>query len=68
MPGDQPTALVAEPIGSQLPSVVLLQHVAAGGALQLAQLAAVQERQWRLDAELLGQLLDRRSIHGWPGP
>jgi purine catabolism regulator len=60
VPGDQPTALVAEPVGSQLPSLVLLHHIATGGALELAQLAAVQERQWRLDADLLGQLLDRR--------
>jgi purine catabolism regulator len=60
VPGDQPTALVAEPVGSQLPSLVLLHHIATGGALELAQLAAVQERQWRLDADLLSQLLDRR--------
>ena len=60
VPGDQPTALVAEPIGSQLPSLVLLHHIATGGALELAQLAAVQERQWRLDADLLSQLLNRR--------
>ena len=45
MPGDQPTALVAEPAGSQLPSLVLLHHIATGGALELAQLAAAQERQ-----------------------
>jgi hypothetical protein len=60
VPGDQPTALVAEPVGSELPSLVLLHHIATGGALELAQLAAVQERQWRLDADLLSQLLDRR--------
>ena len=60
VPADQPTALVAEPVGSQLPSLVLLHHIATGGALELAQLAAVQERQWRLDAHLLSQLLDRR--------
>src|SRR5262249_57548999 len=59
VPGDQPTALVAEPAGSELPSLVLLHHIATGGALELAQLSAVQERQWRLDARLLGQLLDR---------
>jgi purine catabolism regulator len=60
VPGDQPTALVAEPVGGQLPSLLLLHHIATGGALELAQLAAVQERQWRLDADLLSQLLDRR--------
>lgn len=60
VPGDQPTALVAEPIGSQLPSLVLLHHIATGGALELAQLAAAQDRQWRLGANLLSQLLDRR--------
>lgn len=60
VPGDQPTALVAEPAGNQLPSLVLLHHIATGGALELAQLAAVQERQRRLGADLLSQLLDRR--------
>lgn len=60
VPGDQPTALVAEPVGNELPSLVLLHHIATGGALELAQLAAVQERQRRLGADLLSQLLDRR--------
>jgi PucR family transcriptional regulator, purine catabolism regulatory protein len=60
VPGDQPTALVAEPVGNQLPSLVLLHHIATGGALELAQLGAVQERERRLGAELLSQLLDRR--------
>jgi purine catabolism regulator len=60
VPGDQPTALVAEPVGGQLPSLVLLHHIATGGALELAQLAAAQERQRRAGAELLSQLLDRR--------
>jgi purine catabolism regulator len=68
VPGDQPTALVAEPAGRQLPSLVLLHHIATGGALELAQLAAVQERQWRLDADLLGQLLDRRIDPRVAGP
>ncbi len=60
VPGDQPTALVAEPVGNQLPSLVLLHHIATGGAVELAQLAAMQERQRRLGADLLSQLLDRR--------
>jgi purine catabolism regulator len=60
VPGDQPTVLIAEPVGGQFPSPVLLQHVATGGALELAQLAAARERQRRLGAELLSQLLDRR--------
>jgi PucR family transcriptional regulator, purine catabolism regulatory protein len=60
VPGDNPTALVVEPIGDQLPSPVVLQHVAVGGALELAQLTAGQERQRRLGADLLAQLLDRR--------
>jgi purine catabolism regulator len=60
VPGDQPTVLVAEPTGSQLPSLVLLHHIATGGALELAQLAAAQERQRRLGGELLSQLLHRR--------
>jgi PucR family transcriptional regulator, purine catabolism regulatory protein len=60
VPGDQPIALVAEPVSNELPSLVLLHHIATGGALELAQLAAVQERQRRLGADLLRQLLDRR--------
>jgi purine catabolism regulator len=60
VPGDSPTALLVEPIGDQMPSPVLLQHVAAGGALELAQLTARQERQRRLGADLLAQILDRR--------
>jgi PucR family transcriptional regulator, purine catabolism regulatory protein len=60
VPGEQPTVLVAEPAGSQLPSLALLHHIATGGALELAQLAALQERQRRLSADLLSQLLDRR--------
>src|SRR5260370_1014872 len=60
VPGDHPTALVVEPVGDQLPSLVVLQHVAVGGALELAQLTAGQERQRRLGADLLAQLLDRR--------
>jgi purine catabolism regulator len=60
VPGDQPIALIAEPIGNELPSLVLLHHMAVGGALELAQLAAVQERQRKLGADLLAQLLDRR--------
>ncbi|HEY6278273.1 MAG TPA: PucR family transcriptional regulator ligand-binding domain-containing protein, partial [Streptosporangiaceae bacterium] len=68
VPGDQPTALVAEPVGSQPPSLVLLHHIATGGALELAQLAAVQERQQRLGADLLGQLLDHRIDERMAGP
>jgi PucR family transcriptional regulator, purine catabolism regulatory protein len=60
VPGDHPTALVVEPISDQLPSPVVLQHVAVGGALELAQLTAGQERQRRLGADLLARLLDRR--------
>src|SRR5260370_33379882 len=60
VPGDHPTALVVEPVGDQLPSLVVLQHVAVGGALELAQLTAGQERQRRLGADVLAQLLDRR--------
>jgi purine catabolism regulator len=59
VPGDQPTVLVAEPAGGQLPSLILLHHIATGGALELAQLAAAQERRRQAGAELLGQLLDR---------
>ncbi|MHB1740208.1 MAG: PucR family transcriptional regulator [Actinomycetes bacterium] len=60
VPSDRPTALVVEPLGNQLPGTVLLQHAAAGGALELAQLTARQERQRRVGADLLVQLLDRR--------
>jgi purine catabolism regulator len=60
VPGPRPTALIAEPVGGELPSLVLLHHIATGGALELAQLAAMQERQRSLGADLLSQLLDRR--------
>lgn len=60
VPGDHPTALVVEPLGGQLPSPVLLQHVAVGGALELAQLTAQQERERRLGADMLARLVDRR--------
>ena len=59
VPGAQPSVLIAEPVDGELPSLVLLHHIATGGALELAQLAAVQERQRRLGADLLSQLLDR---------
>lgn len=62
VPAARPTALVIEPVGNQLPSTVLLQHAAAGGALELAQLTARQERQRRAGADLFTQLVDRR-IH-----
>jgi len=57
VPGDQPTALVAEPTGEQLPSLGLLQHVATVGALELTQLAADRESRRRRGSDLLGQLL-----------
>jgi purine catabolism regulator len=60
MPGEHVTALVVEPVDGQLPSPVLLQHVAVGGALELARLTESQERQRRLGADLLARLLDRR--------
>lgn len=60
VPGDQPTALVVEPLGSQLPSPVLLQHIATGAALELAQFVAAREQQRTLGADLLGQMMDRR--------
>jgi PucR family transcriptional regulator, purine catabolism regulatory protein len=68
VPGDQPAALVAEPVGDQLPSLVLLHHIATGGALELAQLGAVQERQRKQGADLLSQLLDRRIDQRAAGP
>jgi purine catabolism regulatory family protein/PucR-like helix-turn-helix protein len=60
VPGEQPAVLVAEPTGAQLPSPLLLHHIATGGALEIAQLAAAQEQQRKLGERLLGQLLDRR--------
>jgi PucR family transcriptional regulator, purine catabolism regulatory protein len=60
VPGDAPTALLVEALGDQLPSPVLLQHIAVGGALELAQLTAGQERQRRVGADLLTRILDRR--------
>ncbi|WP_406493495.1 PucR family transcriptional regulator ligand-binding domain-containing protein [Streptomyces sp. NBC_01604] len=59
VPGDQPTALVAEPTGEQLPGLDLLQHVATVGALELTQLTADRESRRRRGADLLRQLLDR---------
>lgn len=60
VPGDASTALLVEALGDQLPSPVLLQHIAVGGALELAQLTAGQERKRRVGADLLAQTLDRR--------
>jgi hypothetical protein len=59
VPGGQPAVLVAEPVnGGALPSTVLLRHVATAGALEIAQLAAAQERQRKLGEKLLGQLAE----------
>ena len=60
MPGEHPAALVVESTDGQLPSTVLLHHVAVGGALELARLTEAQERERRLGANLLTRLLDRR--------
>jgi PucR family transcriptional regulator, purine catabolism regulatory protein len=60
VPGAQPTVLIAEAVSGELPSLVLLHHIATGGALEVAQQAAKQERQWQLGSDLLSQLLDRR--------
>ncbi|MEV0641083.1 PucR family transcriptional regulator ligand-binding domain-containing protein [Streptomyces sp. NPDC050619] len=59
VPGDQPTALVAEPTGEQLPSLDLLQHVATVGALELTQLTADRDSRRRRGTDLLRHLLDR---------
>jgi purine catabolism regulator len=60
MPGERATALVVESAGGELPSMVLLHHVATGGALELARLTEAQERERRIGAGLLTRLLDRR--------
>jgi purine catabolism regulator len=60
MPGEHPTALVVESAGGPLPSTVLLHHIAAGSALELARLRESQERERRLGANLLTRLLERR--------
>lgn len=60
VPGAQPTVLVVEPLGTEFPSPLMLQHLAVGGALELAQLVATQDRRRRLSADLLSQLLDGR--------
>ena len=60
MPGEHPTALVVEPLAGELPSPVLLQHVAVGGALELAKLTAAQEQRRRTGSDILERLLDRR--------
>ncbi len=64
VPGEPLTALVAEPLGTRLPSAAVLQHVAVAGAVQLAQLVSQRQRHRRQGSELLGQLLDPRS--SWP--
>ncbi len=61
VPGEPLTALVAEPLGTRLPSAAVLQHVAVAGAVQLAQLVSQRQRHRRQGGELLGQLLDPRS-------
>jgi purine catabolism regulator len=60
VPGAQPTALVVEPLGTEFPSALILQHLAIGGALELAQLVATQDRRRRIGADLLTQLMDGR--------
>lgn len=60
VPGAQPTVLIVESMGTELPSALLLQHLAVGGALELAQLVATQDRRRRLGADLLTRLLDGR--------
>jgi len=60
VPGEYPAALVVEPVDGELPSPVLLQHLAVGGALELARLTEAQEGQRRLGADVLARLLDRR--------
>lgn len=60
VPAESPAALVVVPSDGELPSTVLLQHAAAAGALQLAQLVARRERDRRAAADLFAQLLDRR--------
>jgi PucR family transcriptional regulator, purine catabolism regulatory protein len=60
VPGERPTALVVESEGGQLPSPVLLQHLATSSALELAQLAATRQRLRRIGADLLSELLNQR--------
>ena len=60
MPGEHPAALVVEFTDGQLPSTVLLHHVAVGGALELARLTEAQERERRIGETLMTRLLDRR--------
>jgi PucR family transcriptional regulator, purine catabolism regulatory protein len=70
VPGDQATALVAEPLDGRLPTAAILQHVAIAGAVQLAQIVAQRQRRRRQGGELLAQLLDRRrgwALDGQPG-
>ncbi len=60
VPGVRPTALVVESSSAELPSSVMLEHLAIGAGLELAQLVATQARRRRLGAELLSQLLSGR--------
>src|SRR4051794_10591278 len=59
VPAARPTALVVESFTGALPGTVLLQHAAAGAALELAQLTAPQETPRRAGAEFPAQMLDR---------
>ena len=60
VPGEPLTALVAEPLGTRLPSVTVLQHVAVAGAVQLAQIVSERRGLRQQRSELLDQLLDPR--------
>ncbi|MHB1433022.1 MAG: PucR family transcriptional regulator ligand-binding domain-containing protein, partial [Streptosporangiaceae bacterium] len=57
VPGEPMTALVVEPLGPRLPSAMILQHVAIAGAMQLAQIVSLRQRQRRSGGELLERLL-----------
>jgi len=59
VPAERPIALVVVPTRGEMPSTVLLQHAAAGAALEVAQHSAKRERRRREGAELFAQLLDR---------
>lgn len=62
IPGEQLTALIADPAGGELPSTSVLQHVAVAGAVQLAQIVSRRQRERRLGGDLLERLLDPSPV------
>lgn len=61
VPGQQRAALVVESSDAHFPGGFVLQHLAMGAGLELAQQQATRQRRRAIGAEVFGQLLDSRS-------